>query len=197
MKIVGISQRVIVNKTYPERRDALAQEWHGFLAAAGLVALPLPNNVVAVRDLLRQVPVAGFILSGGNDLVKYGGDAPERDEVESFMLEQSKKEGLPVLGVCRGLQFMNVHEGGTLQTVVGHVGTRHKLDNGRTVNSYHNYALAALAPGFSVEHRAGGDGTVESLRHDVLPWRGVMWHPERETAPDQEDVDLFQEVFLS
>lgn len=197
MKIVGVSQRVIVNNTYPERRDALAQEWYEFLAAVGLIALPLPNNRIATAELLKQVPVAGFVLSGGNDLVQYGGDSPERDDVESFILEDSKKSMLPVLGVCRGLQFMNVHEGGTLRSVTGHAATRHRLSDGREVNSYHNYALSVIAPGFSVRQKSESDDTVESLRHDRFRWHGIMWHPERESASNLEDINLFREMFWS
>lgn len=197
MKIVGISQRVIVNKAYPERRDALAQDWHIFLAAVGLVALPLPNTRIAVEIMLQQVQMAGIILSGGNDLATYGGDAPERDEVESQVLECSKTTGLPVLGICRGLQFMNVHQGGTLQIAEGHAGTRHLLDNGRIVNSYHNYALGDIAAGFEVLRKQAHDQTVEAVHHRQYKWQGIMWHPEREKVPDVADIKLFQEMFLS
>lgn len=196
MKIVGISQRVIVNNAYPERRDALAQGWYNFLATVGLIAFPLPNHKATVSALLQQVTVTGFILSGGNDLVPYGGDAPERDEVEALILEGSKKTMLPVLGICRGLQFMNVHEGGTLQKIDYHAANRHQLDDGRTVNSYHNYALSDVASGFEVLQRSRDDFTVEAVKHQRYNWQGIMWHPEREVVPDEMDIKLFQEMFL-
>ena len=93
--------------------------------------------------------------------------------------------GVPVLGVCRGFQFMNVHLGGGLSPVSGHVASYHAIssDTGLfpEVNSYHDYGIVAddLAPSLEVV-ATGPDGTVEAARHGTLPWIGVMWHPERE-----------------
>lgn len=195
MKLVGITQRVLENSTYPERRDALAQDWQKFLFPAGLVGLPLPNFLDAAQALLETVPLSGLILSGGNDVREMGGDAPERDRLEHALLEDSKLNRLPVLGICRGLQMMVVHEGGQLQRSPGHAGTRHHLDNGREVNSYHDCVIASLPDGFSV--LSSVNGQPESVCHRQHNWTGIMWHPERESSPDPVDLALFREVFGS
>lgn len=195
MNTVAISQRVLINQAYPERRDALAQDWYPFLRACELVPLLVPNDPVTALSLIEGVKISGIILSGGNDLAVYGGDAPERDETEKILLDFSKKRELPVLGVCRGAQFMNVSAGGTLRKCEGHVALRHILDNGKMVNSYHQYALDQLAPDFDVLASCAIDGTAEFIKHSVYKWIGIMWHPERESVIDQSDINLVRELF--
>jgi len=135
------------------------------------------------------------ILTGGNDLVGLPGathTAPERDRFEAVVLEHCTRRGLPVLGVCRGAQFLARHHGADLVELEGHVGTSHEV-SGRRVGSYHRYGLQvlplALQPMATAE-----DGTIEAFRHRELPQQGVMWHPEREQAREP-DLAMLREVF--
>jgi gamma-glutamyl-gamma-aminobutyrate hydrolase PuuD len=159
------------------------------------------------------------VLAGGADIgaERYGAAAPpaagvprpDRDATELAVLNRALERGIPVLGVCRGAQLLNVGLGGTLvqhlPDVVGHrehnprpgvFGTvTVELDPagrvgallGPTVRAqcHHHQAIDRLADGLVVTGRAA-DGTVEAVelagREFVI---GVQWHPE------QDDLRLF------
>jgi putative glutamine amidotransferase len=205
---VGVTQRVEALPDRDERRDCLDQAWMSLLAGVGMVAVPIPNRIADVGDFVEGLGLAGAILSGGNDLADLPGadnTAPERDALERAILERSAETGLPVLGVCRGLQLMTVHFGGRLTPIEDHVRVHHpvtiedagplELVDREGVNSYHDWGVrvgdignvlrvAAVAP----------DGSVEALRHPELPQAAIMWHPERGTT-DPRDAALIARFF--
>lgn len=197
MKGLALTMRVEVSQPHGERRDALDQRWHRFLAACGLYAMPAPNHPESALAILEGA--AGLILSGGNDLVRFAGDAPERDTTEQVLLEAALARNLPVIGVCRGMQFLADHFGCVLAALPDHIGTRHSVGAitegpSRMVNSFHNYGITA--PGDAMIPLAvAPDGSIESFSHQALPVHGIMWHPEREDIPQAEDTALFREIF--
>ncbi len=161
-----------------------------------------------------------LLLPGGGDLEpwRYGqentasrGLEPERDEAEFRLLQDFMAAGKPVLGVCRGLQTINVFFGGTLlQDIPGH-GAVEGTDRlhavrttpsplGRlfgeelTVNSAHHQAADRLGNGLRAVQWAG-DGVVEALCHERLPVWAVQWHPERlgDRAPGRRLMGAFLE----
>lgn len=145
-----------------------------------------------------------LLLPGGGDLEpwRYGqentasrGLEPERDRAELELLAEFTAAGKPVLGICRGLQAINVFFGGTLvQDIPGHsaVDGADRLHRVRTaasplraicgaealVNSAHHQAADRLGSGLRAVQWAG-DGVAEALCHDLLPVWAVQWHPER------------------
>ena len=149
----------------------------------------------------------GLLLPGGGDLEpwRYGqrntasrGLEPERDRAELVLLDRFTAAGRPVLGICRGLQTINVFFGGTLlQDLPGHsaVEGRDRLHAVRTVplglgrlwgerpvvNSAHHQAADRLGAGLRAVQWAP-DGIVEALIHRTLPVWAVQWHPERLTG---------------
>jgi len=143
MKLVAVTQRVSVIPAYGERRDCLDQAWSKFLAACDLFPLLLPNVTETALALCDGVGAAGLVLTGGNDLVECGGDAPERDAVEYALLDWAERRRLPALGVCRGMQVIQHRFGIALQRVEGHVAERQVIrveGEPREVNSYHHFA---------------------------------------------------------
>ena len=145
-----------------------------------------------------------LLLPGGGDLEpwRYGQEStaarglePERDRAELALLQEFTAAGKPVLGVCRGLQAINVFFGGTLvQDVPGHgaLNGRDRLHDVwtapsflrplcgefRAVNSAHHQAAGRLGSGLRAVQWTG-DGVVEALCHKRLPVWAVQWHPER------------------
>lgn len=197
MKPILVSQRVEVFGPHGERRDALAQDWPRFLGAAGLAALPVPNDLAAAKALSTELPWAGLLLTGGNDLVSLGGDAGERDAVELWLLEKALLLRRPVLGVCRGMQVLLRRFGARLAPVAGHVGHAHSVVCGpgeRSVNSYHRFGCTSV-PGELETWAQAPDGVVEGIRHRTLPLVGMMWHPERLTPAHADDLALFARHF--
>ena len=145
-----------------------------------------------------------LLLPGGGDMEpwRYGqsntasrGLEPERDTAELMLLERFTAAGKPVLGICRGIQVINVFFGGTLcQDLPGHSAVDghdsfHTVRTARSpllavcgplcrVNSAHHQAADQLGSGLRAVQWTP-DGTVEALCHTALPVWAVQWHPER------------------
>lgn len=184
----------------------------GVLAAGGLpVHLPLDVEPAAFVDHLD-----GILISGGADVwpERYGAvpaetadpAETERDDFELAILDAAASSALPVLGICRGLQLINVHAGGTLhQHVPEHArydvapnGPIHEIEIApdtavaslygatHSVNSLHHQTVDKVGNGLLVT-ATHADGTVEALEHETLPILAVQWHPEmldtRESDP--------------
>lgn len=200
MSLVAITQRVVIDPTTGERRDALDRRWHAFLAAAGLVALPVANDAATALAQVEAADPAGLVLSGGGDLAAFGGDAQDRDATEAALLAWAERRRRPVIGVCRGMQQIVHLGGGRIERIDGHVRERHRLRfRGRSVsvNSFHDLAVTAVPErDFEVLARAPG-GTIEAVRHRTLRRIGIMWHPEREQPFAEHDLALFRKGFLS
>ncbi len=209
MTKVAISQRVDVAAKGAERRDCLDQRWSPIFASLGMVAIPIPNLAADAAGYLQAIGAVALVLSGGNDLAQAPGArsaAPERDAVERAAFEYCVARGLPVLGVCRGMQAINMFLGGGLEPTSGHAGTRHSI---RTiggnpfgwpeefdVNSYHDYRIPAAMLAAALEPLAlASDESVEAFRHRSARCVGIMWHPERESALERRDAELIGRLF--
>lgn len=194
-KCIAMTQRVDCIEAVGERRDALSQEWIGLAEACGFSPLLLPNHLLTVCELIEVRKPDGIILTGGNDLVAYGGNAPERDALEQFLIQYSQEQKIPLLGVCRGMQMIMDQFGIELRKVEGHVRMEHLLSNGDTVNSFHSWGAVScqrpLLPG-----AWSADGVLEAVTHQDCPWiYGIMWHPERYHPLRQQDIQFVKEVF--
>ena len=197
MKAVAITQRVTVDPRHGERRDCLDQRWSEFLFACGCVGIPMSNRPKAAAALLDTVAVAGIVLTGGNDLAVYGGDAPERDEAENELIDIAERRNLPVIGVCRGMQVLQHRYGVPLERVEGHVAPRQDiLIEGRRaeVNSYHTFGARENREPLEV-WAVAPDGIVKAVRHIAGRKLAMMWHPERLAPFANRDIALFRDFF--
>ena len=194
MTFLVVSQRVDYLAERQERRDALDQRLVEWVSEAGFIAVPVPNSLQTpdLMKLLNLINPSGIILSGGNDI----GAEPTRDATEGHLLSYALKKKLPVLGLCRGMQFLAMSAGGKLVRGSGHVATRHSLgtslemeeDIPMDVNSYHEWVIERVPDGYCEVATCEEDATIEAIRHEALPWEGWMWHPERETTFAEIDI---------
>lgn len=197
-KLVLYTQRVDIVKSYGERRDCADQRIPEFIAACGYLPAAVPNVKSVAERMMEQLLPAGIVFTGGNSLVRYGGDAPERDQTEKSLLALALEREIPVYGFCRGMQIILDYFGCELEAVTGHVAVRHVVHGALgelSVNSYHNLACRALKQPLEVMARTD-DGVIEAIRHSQKRIAATMWHPEREYPFDREDKRRLQELFL-
>lgn len=197
MEVVLYTQRVEMVESYGERRDCADQNIPRFIEACGYLPVPLPNIRNIAEKLIEQIQPSGIILTGGNSLAKYGGDAPERDEAERRILDVSLECDIPVYGFCRGMQIILDYFGCELEQVKGHVAVRHKISGALgelEVNSFHNQACYEVKDSLEVLARTK-DGVIEAVRHKEKRILGTMWHPERESPFFSSDIQRMQRFF--
>ena len=195
---------------------ALPEPYVAALVAAGArVALLPPVQPGAATELLDRVD--GLLLAGGGDIepARYGaadhpaqyGMDPDRDELELGLATEAVAMGVPTLGICRGLQLLNVAFGGTLvQHLPDGDGRLAHRDEARqamhdveveqgsrlagalgqaraTCRSHHHQGLDRIGDGFRPVAWAP-DGLVEGIERDRGWTVGVLWHPESTAASD-------------
>lgn len=190
MKIIYVSQRVdIINN---ERRDSYSQEWNLLAEACGFLPVFVPNSVNILDRLISKIRPEGIILTGGNDLMEYNGNAPERDTVEKALIKYAENLNIPLLGICRGMQMILNYYGIMLERIEGHVDTNHNLSTGKIVNSYHNWGCTECMEPLEVIS-CSRDGCVEEVIHNThRKIRGIMWHPERYNPLRKDDIEMIR-----
>ena len=197
--ITLVSQRVEFIENYSEYRDCIDQRLVIWLSENGFIPVPVPNILAEVhlKRWLENLSATAIVLSGGNDIGQYS----SRDETESILLRWAEKNQIPVLGICRGMQFMVKWYGGKLVETDNHVGVRHRLKKiidkeelPHEVNSYHNFGLRNCPEKFNILAMTD-DGFIEAISHKSLPWEGWMWHPERELTFNDIDQKRLNNLF--
>ena len=185
------------------------------------------NNADAIKDC------DGLVLSGGidSDPVFYQGpteypDKPgegwdtARDLFEKILYEQALQKAIPILAICRGLQLVNVLQGGSLIQDLGTLNEAHKaieeLDKEHTIEVFENTLLSEIASGNtgrvnSAHHQAidklgdgllvnckAADGTIEGAEWKVKEGKPfllcVQWHPERMYKIRLQDEPLSKNI---
>ncbi len=193
------------------------------------LVFPLTDDEELLSAMLERVDAV--IMTGGEDidplkwygeepLPQMGNVAPERDAFDIALIRLAVGKNMPLMGICRGHQALNVAFGGTLyqdipsqirrsrvmhrQKAPGHYGTHkmtitagslmHQLlgSDEVNINSYHHQAVKDIAEGF-VATAFATDGVIEAMENiDDKSVFGVQFHPEKFTA---EGIDTFLPLF--
>jgi putative glutamine amidotransferase len=193
LKIAAVSLRIDKIESYGEIRDAIDENLFRWLGKADILPLPVPNTLVEENKLeawFKRMNPDLIVLSGGNNIGEY----TQRDKTESFLIEKSIEQIIPLLGICRGMQMLAVWAGEELVPVQGHVKTRHHLTSKlegysipKSVNSYHDFGVVECPKNFDVVARSD-DEILEAIKHKNLPIEAWMWHPEREEEFSEKDL---------
>ncbi len=202
-RIVLISQRLIPEESYEEMREALDTRWGPFLSLCNLLPVPVLSKV-SVERYTTTMDISGIILSGGNDLSQCVASPAneERDRVDEGLLTWALSTKTPVLGVCRGAQFLARYFGGIIAPIENHINKEHclnfqvetafscKFAKTQRVNSYHSYGIMSVPRELDDLARAE-DQTIEAFTHKTSPILGIMWHPERTLPFAEMDLAIF------
>jgi len=206
---------------------SLPRYYSDAVAAAGGMPFLLVSGAVPAEEVLASLD--GLIVAGGGDIApeSYGGAGhetvysvnPTRDSFELALLRRALEQPeLPTLGICRGMQLMNIVLGGDLEphlpdvygesvlhrlpprepTSHGVRADRHGLfgeifpDAEFPVCSWHHQAVRVLGTGLRATAHAP-DGVVEGVVYDGHPFAlGVQWHPEMQAADDARQRRVFE-----
>ncbi len=195
---------------------------------AGAVPFLIAPDETELDEILPML--SGLILTGGGDMnpESYHGDShetiymidDERDQAEINIFNRFYETGRPILGICRGMQIINVAWGGDLiahlpdqfgETVLHRapprVPTPHKVKldpdsrlaqllevSEAEISSWHHQALNRVADPWKVVAHAP-DGVIEAVECHQHPWLyAVQWHPELTAAEDPSQQRLFDKL---
>lgn len=229
--IIGISTSVLVDEGggFPGyERIYVNKDYVSSVISAGAVPLMIPMD--ATEENLRQTLelVDGMIFSGGHDIapIRYGEEphqklqeiCPERDEFDFLLYCLAKEHSLPILGICRGFQLMNVSEGGKLYQDLSLKNTeslKHSQGHGPSVpthtvkvepgskfykilgkeeirvNSFHHQAVKSTSENVAISGKAL-DNVVEAIELKNYPFGlGVQFHPEMLQAKEEDMKKIF------
>lgn len=213
-----------------EDRYAIRRRYFASLIEAGAVPVMLPLGLTpeAIEAVLERVD--GVLVTGGEDIdpACYGAKAtelcartsPERDALEKVVVQWCLEHKLPILGICRGMQAMNVFAGGTLvediprdlKSTVPHVQPEDYAVRTHTivslgsplferiaggtrleVNSRHHQCVARPAPGAKIIAECPIDHVPEMMVFEDHPFAlAVQWHPEMLAHLYKEDRTVFE-----
>lgn len=203
---IAVTSRIVDTKDYHEIRDAVSHDLIDYLVSLNAKPLIIPNNVAIAEEYLKESKL--LVLSGGNNVSdslslsdKDYSSSLIRDSVEKILVKNAIKERIPIIGICRGMQFLNCYFGGTLEKLTSphiHDSGEHKIYfsgdssiftkfDSLTVNSYHNFVIKKL--GKNLKSLAKSDDRhTEAFEHSIHPIFGLMWHPERKASTPNFDI---------
>lgn len=216
--IIGISASIIIDSggIFPGYHRSYVNEDYvlSVVKNGGIpLILPVTDNKEVINGYFDTID--GLILSGGHDVNpleyneeprgKLGDIFPLRDQFDFELIKKAKSKNIPILGICRGFQIMNVFHKGSLWQDLSYAGDNLlKHSQGHTpslvthtvsikantklsqifkcdsmlVNSFHHQVVKDVAPHFVVSAQAS-DGVVEAIEHENYRFVvGVQWHPE-------------------
>ncbi|GEO70210.1 gamma-glutamyl-gamma-aminobutyrate hydrolase family protein [Levilactobacillus acidifarinae] len=229
-KLIGITADVLFETTpviNEKHADFVPRDAVNAVLATGGIPVSLPHLPAdQVDGLLSRLD--GIIFTGGPDIdpTLFGEDPVPalgltyrpRDLFEVALAQHAVAQHIPILGICRGMQIINVALGGTLyqdlasqypsdyriqhhQQAPGNLPTHHVTVGPSAlqravgphpfVNSRHHQAIKTPAPGVRVVARAN-DGVIEGIETPNVNVQGVQWHPENMWAEDPRQRALFQ-----
>ncbi len=213
---------------YTGNRNTIGDDYITSIVKAGGIPVAIPVNIPHADLPLLIQKLDGLLLSGGEDVNPLiFGEQPQwglgeidiyRDELEIELTKIAIEQKKPILGICRGLQVLNiVCGGGIIQDIpsqhkqsIQHrqKGPRFLLSHtvdmveetllhkiiGKTtmaVNSFHHQGISKLAPNL-VANCHSTDGIIEGIEDKEGNILAVQWHPENLCKTTQENIKLFQ-----
>jgi putative glutamine amidotransferase len=207
MKKIVITQRLILNDTYYEQREALDVKWGKLFEMLGFLPVVLPYEY-DFHIFFHEMRIDGILLTGGNDLssLSLSKESKKRDAFEYKLIEYGIKNDIPIYGICRGMQVIAAYFGASFSKIDNQVNIRHGLEiteNSKyhkqlikigKVNAFHNYAIDKLDDSFLVS-ATDEIGIIKAIEHKSHKIFAQMWHSEREQPFDKHEMELIRHFY--
>jgi len=217
--IIGMTPRLTDSTKYEQ--TFVHQRYLRPLNERGAIPILLPLENEDIEDILNVCDA--FLVTGGNDInpVFYNETNENSlsrnidarlDAIDRVVVEHAFRRQVPLFGICRGHQSINVFLGGSLHQDLAELAINHgniernqsvKIIGGSLfssilppvfdVNSYHHQAVKRLAPGM-IASIVSEDGVIEAIEHEILPIFSVQWHPEM--IMDTSESNLLYDKFI-
>lgn len=183
---IGLTQNI--KKYFKNFIDFSDHYWIQAFSKKKINFVLIPNHKKISETILKEINL--LILSGGNDVLSREKTSKIRNVVELNLIKNSIKKKIPILGICRGAQLLNIFFGGKLTKINNHMNTRHQIffedkkilnREKLTVNSYHNYGI--IKNNLSKDFQMLAIDKSENIEMFISKKNriiGSMWHPERE-----------------
>ena len=207
MKKIAITQRLILNDSYYELREALDVRWSLLFKDLDFLPIVLPIEY-DFKKYFDLIDIDGIFLTGGNDLssINSSNISIQRDLFEKKLIAYGIENEIPIFGVCRGMQIIAESFGADFKKVENQVAIKHnlKINNDSKyynylneideVNSFHNYAINNLSKDFLIS-ATSQDNIIKAIEHKKYKIFGQMWHSEREEPFVKNELSLIQKFF--
>ena len=198
IKKILISQRLDEVGIFNEKRNNLDVRYFQIFEKLNMIPILIPNNITLAKKIIKNVKVSGIILSSGGDALK----KDIRYDTEILLLNYAKRNDIPLLGICRGAQAINIYFGGRIKAIPNHVRKKHTLKSDLTnnknikTNCYHDYGIKSDYLGKNL-HVLGtsSDDSIELFKHKSKKIIGMMWHPERFKKLREFELKIFKRLF--
>lgn len=200
MKKIFLTQRLEKIGKHKELRNNLDVRFISFFQALGILPLILPNELNYTKLIFKTIKPDGIVLSPGGDALK----KDNRHKQEKFLINYAKKNKIPLLGVCRGAQVLNIFFGGKIVKFKEHIKKRHKLIGDIITKKYtktkslcyHDYGINKNSLAKKLQILAyTNDGSIECFLHTKYKIMGMMWHPERNKKITKFDMEIIKNFF--
>lgn len=207
MKKIAVTQRLIINDSYFEIREALDINLCKLIRNCNLLPIPLPINV-DFKDYFKSMEIEGLILSGGNDLFSQSENdlSKSRDSLEFELIKYCLINNIPIFGICRGMQIIAEYFASTFKKVDNEVNNRFDLianpnsiyythlSNLKNLNSFHDFTIDKISEEFIISG-TNKNGIIKAIEHKTKRIFGQMWHSERESKFRESEVELIKFFF--
>jgi len=199
MKKIFITQRLDKIGKHNELRDNLDNRFTFFFNKIKMLPIIIPNNLGSVKILLKKIKPNGIVLSPGGDPLK----KDERLIQENFLINYAKTNKIPILGICRGAQIINIFFKGKISKINNHVRKKHKLSGQiippkSSIKSYCFHSQGIKIKNLSKKLKILAqtkDGSIECFKHSNYKIMGIMWHPERMRKFRKFDMKIIKDFF--
>ncbi|MDO5726034.1 MAG: gamma-glutamyl-gamma-aminobutyrate hydrolase family protein [Tissierellia bacterium] len=229
MKVIGLSSQQRIAENHIRYAEIIGYYIESIEAIGALpFIIPIVDDVSLAKEYIKRIDM--LVLTGGDDVhPRWYGQNPmhncteidyKRDLTDMALLKAAIDEGVPVLGICRGLQIINSYLGGTLiqdiptqaDRAYGHrswdtyTTGHHEIElmkdsflhkifgkDKLMVNSIHHQAIKIVAPGMKTSAKSF-DGIIEAFENEEKKLYGVQFHPEGMKFYEDKALDIFKYV---